>query len=104
MTWMNECEIEDAAVRFRHHPVLGPATRTLANLCECANRNSDGWPYWQKPSRAAARLMELIERDGTWEYHHGNRPDATVTELKAAYRPVRAFLTRTGLTCEVVEP
>lgn len=44
----------------------------------CANRNSDGWAYWPKPFRAAARLMEPVEGDG--------------------------MLIRNGPSCELVEP
>jgi hypothetical protein len=68
MMFMNEHEIADAAERYRDHPILGPATRTLRNLAEWTNENSDGWPYWSKPIRAAARLQEMITRDGTHRY------------------------------------
>lgn len=104
MMFMNGWSIEDAADRWKNHPTLGPATVTLRNLRDCADRNSDGWAYWPKPARAAARLMELIQGDGTWEAHHGRRPEVTAAHVQAAYRPVRAFLTRSGLTCTIVDP
>jgi hypothetical protein len=90
---MNEYEIENAEHVFRDHPVLGPAVRTLRNLVDWTNRNSDGWAYWPKPTRAAEKLMELIEGP------RGNgadpvRDDATVEKLKAALRPIKAFRTR----------
>lgn len=101
---MNSYEIDEAAARFRTHPVLGPATKTLANLRDAADRNSDGWAHWPKPARSAARLIELIEGDGTWEARRGERSDATVAALRKAYSPIRAMLTRTGLQCELVQP
>lgn len=97
--FMNEHEINDNAAHYRDHPVLGPATQTLANLMEWANRNSDGWAYWPKPARAAKNLMDLI---------HGERPnlpaeraDATPEKLAAALRPIKAFRTRQGSTMRV---
>lgn len=101
---MNTWTIDEARARWRDHPVLGPATETLANLRDVADANSDGWAYWPKPARAAASLMELIEGDGTWDYRSGDRDDATSAKLKAAYRPIRAFCTRQKLTVEIVEP
>ena len=92
--WMNRDEIDEAVQRWRDHPVLGPATRTLASLRDWTDANSDGWPYWQQPSRAASRLMELIVRDGTWQYRDGDRPDATAAELRKAYASIRAFITK----------
>lgn len=102
MMFMNEFEIEQACDRFAGHPTLGPATQTLRNLMECANANSDGWAYWPKPCRAARRLMELIRGDGSWNAHL--RPDVTAEQVRAAYRPIKSFLTRSGLSCEVVSP
>ena len=105
MRFMNRWDIADAKNRYWEHPILGPATRTLANLMDCADCNSDGWAYWPKPARSAARLMELIERDGTARYLFDDlREDATVAELKAAYRPIKSFLTRSGLSCQIIEP
>lgn len=103
MRFMNEHEVEDAAYRFEDHEILGPATRTLQNLVDVTNRNSDGWAYWPKPCRAAAKLQELIVRDGTYQYHSGGRPDVTVAEYKRALVPLKAFRTRSGLPFEIVE-
>jgi hypothetical protein len=101
--FMNEGDIEDAAWRWRDHPILGPATRTLANLKDAANANSDGWAYWPKPARAAAKLMELIEGDGTRRFFQEPREDATEAVLKKALAPVRSFRTRSGIHFEIVE-
>jgi hypothetical protein len=103
MTFMNTWEIDEAEVRYANHPILGPATRTLANLRDAADDNSDGWAYWPKPARAAKRLQELIVRDGTSRYRFGDRDDVTAAEYQAALRPLKAFRTRTGIQFEIKE-
>lgn len=104
MHFMNEYEILRAEERFDSHPTLGPATKTLANLMATVNRCSDGWPYWSAPVRAADKLMTLIEGDRSWEATYGDRDDVTAAQVKKAYTPIKAFLTRKGLTCELVAP
>lgn len=94
MRFMNEWDIDNANIRWNDHPVLGPAARTLRNLAEWTNQNSDGWPYWSKPCRSAAKLMELIEGDGTYDFMRGEREDATPARLTAALSPIKAFCTR----------
>jgi hypothetical protein len=91
---MNDYDIDNAVARWSGHKVLGPAARQVEILRDYANANSDGWAYWPKPARAAAKLMELIERDGTWKYTHGPREDATLPELRKALVPVKALRTR----------
>lgn len=103
MTWMNEYDIEEAADRFIAHPVLGPATRTLYELMRAVNSNSDGWPYWRAPANAAAKLMELIQGDRSWDARYGDRPDVTLEQLRKAYRPIKAFRTRHGLAFDLYE-
>lgn len=104
MRFLNDWEIDDRARQYAEHPLLGPATQTLANLRDAANANSDGWAYWPKPARAAAKLMDVIDRDGTWEYRHDDeRADVTAAEVKAALRPVKAFRTRSGIAFDVIE-
>ena len=100
MRYMNDYDIERAVERRANHPTLGPATRTLYNLMRCANENSDGWHSWPKPARAASRLMEIIEGDGRYESVYGAREDVTPAQVRAAYTPIKAFLTRHRLTCE----
>jgi hypothetical protein len=90
---MNTWEIDEKVSRHAADPILGPATRTLANLRDAADANSDGWCYWPKPARAAGKLMDLIERG-----------DATAAELVAAYRPLKSFRTRSKIAFEIVEP
>lgn len=95
MKFMNEWDISTAYEHYADHPVLGPATTTLANLRDWANQNSDGWAYWPKPARAAARLMTLIEGDGTNAARH-DLSRATPAAYRQAVAPVKAFRTRQG--------
>jgi len=74
-------------------------------LRDAADANSDGWAYWPKPARAAARLMELIERDGTARYRFDQeRKDVTGAGLRKAYAPIKAFRRRSGLSFEIYDP
>ena len=105
---MNRYEVDDAAVDYREHPVLGPATLTLYNLMAWTDDNSDGWPYWQKPSRAAKRLMEVIEghkRRARRADPRDETPPVTAADVRKAYTPIKAFLTRQGVeSSEIVVP
>lgn len=103
MRFMNTYDIDDAAQRFANHPVLGPATQTLANLRDAADANSDGWAYWPKPARAAAKLMDLIET-AKLDWYRGGEPKTTEAQLRKAYAPLKALRTRTGLDFEIVLP
>ena len=103
MKFMNRWDIDRAVRMYAEHPVLGPASKTVENLADWADANSDGWCYWPKPCRAAAKLIELIVRDGTNAFHGGPREDATVAEYKAALRPIKSFRTKQGATFEIVE-
>ena len=104
MRYMNDHDIDRAAHRYGDHPILGPAATTLANLAAWTDRNSDGWAYWPKPARAAARLMEMIERDGTSRYAlDDDRADVTAAEYRKALAPIKAFRTRQGADFVIVE-
>jgi tRNA C32,U32 (ribose-2'-O)-methylase TrmJ len=101
MTWMNEYEIEEMQHRIEKDetPNLAEAAWVLNNLMNWTNRNSDGWPYWQKPSRAAKTLMGLLhERDYAIRFGHDRmgKPleDITKAQLTAAIRPIKAFFTK----------
>jgi hypothetical protein len=96
--WMNELEIGDMLARYGNHQVVGPAVHTLTHLVGWTNGHSDGWPYWQKPARAADKLMDLVLEHERWdrgEFRHP-RPgaEATPAALKLALRPLKAFRTR----------
>ena len=96
--FMNRYEIDDAYSRYRSHPVLGPATRTLVSFRDAVDANSDGWPYWVRATNAANRLMELITRDGTaGVYYDTARTDAGRAEAVKAYSVLKAFRTKSGL-------
>lgn len=100
MLFMTEYEIDDYRRCYRGHPVLGPATATLAALRDAANANSDGWCYWPKPARAAAKLMLLVYGP---RVNDVQRDDATPAALRAAYSPIKAFRTRTGIDFPIYE-
>jgi hypothetical protein len=94
---MNEWEIEDALRWFdeEDQPNLIHAARVLYRLMRWTNERSDGWQYWRKPKQSARRLMALIEAGrgqnrGNW----GDLEDITEAELKAAFTPIKSFLTR----------
>jgi hypothetical protein len=103
MRYMNGYEILDSAEHYERHPVLGPATRTLLSLYNWTNRNSDGWAYWPKPVRAAAKLMDLIEgADPRCRYDY-RRDDATVEQFIAALKPIKSFRTRQHADFKIYE-
>lgn len=95
MPFLNEYDIDRLYSRFHYDPLLGPAVETLECLRIWTNANSDGWAYWPKPSRAAAKLQNLLyEAD---RYERTNRREGawpTKADVKKAYTPIRAFLTR----------
>lgn len=103
MLFMNTYEIDESVQRWRNHPTLGPASRTLANLRDCADNNSDGWAFWPKPCRAAKQLQELLQANDPHR-REWNHKEPTAIEVKVTYRPIRAFLTRSKLTCVIEEP
>jgi hypothetical protein len=100
MNFMNDMEIDGALTRFQDDPILGAAAQTLANLRDVANRNSDGWAYWPKPARSANKLMTLLQ--GASSYH--DPINVTVAQVRAAYSPIKGFLTRENLECTLVSP
>jgi hypothetical protein len=101
---MNDYDIARARQRFAAHPVLGPAVETVANVAEWANTHSDGWAYWPKPCRACAKLIELIEGDGTNRAIQEADQRATVVAYRRALTPVKTFRTRFGADFTIVDP
>lgn len=109
MLFMNEYEVEDALRRVDpdNEPVLTEAVIVLANLVAWTNANSDGWAYWAKPGRAAKGLQEAIQAHQRWERaaYQGRRDPAdeiTAATLKRALAPIKAFLTRQGVSHDVL--
>lgn len=102
MTWFNEWEVEDLREAYQGDPILRPAVMTLAELVRWTNANSDGWPYWKKPARAAEKLMVLISA----AHNGGPLGDPvvpTVEAYKAALAPIKAFRTRQGAEFPIYE-
>ena len=98
--WMNEWDVQDMRLRLHdtdNCPNLRDGADTLFRLMAWTNQNSDGWPYWQKPARAAARLMDLLQAADRFDPQ-----DCTEAELKKAYTPIKSFLTRQGVDHPVV--
>lgn len=109
MRFMNDYDIERALRRYStgRTPNRLRAAITIARLANWTNRNSDGWAYWPKPCRAAAKIMALLEGTGSTTNDVLDtllRTDATDAELKAALVPVKAFLTRHGVDHAEVIP
>ena len=102
--WINESEIDEAVYRFQHG-VLGQAARFLHAFKEQVNQVSDGWAYWQAPSRAADQLMTLVHshlRSGMGAYPVP--PMVTVADFKKTLIPIKAFMTRTGTAAKMTLP
>lgn len=95
MQFANEHEIEDWLRRWGHHPILGPAARTLCSLKDAVNGCSDGWAYWQAPRKSAQKLIALLS-DADSAYRRCEETAVTVADLDQAYRPIKAFHTRHG--------
>jgi hypothetical protein len=97
---MNEYEVE----QMQHlldpvdTPNLSHLAQVLSALVEWTNANSDGWPYWQKPGRAAQPLITILhERSYAIQFGHDRqgRPleDVTAAEVRRAIGPIKRFLT-----------
>jgi hypothetical protein len=97
MTWMNRYDVDEALDHYAHRRPdavnYGKAAYILAALVAWVDGNSDGWGYWPKPTRAAARLTDRL--DGfRRRWIDDDTSDLTDEELRAAVRPVLSFLTR----------
>lgn len=90
--WMNQYDIEEAMMSHHDCPNVRKGVRLLYNLMQAVNEQSDGWPYWQAPSKAAEKLMDLLRTAGNLNYGtHGKITDA---QLKAAITPIKSMVTR----------
>ena len=96
---MNDYDLDNAARRYDPNAVPNRAnlTKVVSRLMAWTNQNSDGWAYWPKPVRAAARAMELIESTTNPENERREREDASDAETVSALRPIKSFLTRMGV-------
>lgn len=108
MMFLNEYEIDRTAETLRSDPVMGPATRFLADFRDQVNGHSDGWAYWPLPVRAAKSLMTLIQnaenaKRGRFDARHPVEP-VTAAAVKAAMRPIKSFYTRRGYAAGMKMP
>lgn len=103
MRFMNDYDITMAARRHADNPIAMAAINQVAILYTWANQNSDGWAYWPKPARAAAKMMDLIEGNGTNEAIRAIEDRATEANFKKAMAPIKAFRTRQGADFQIVE-
>lgn len=102
---LNEFEIESAQIAAAHdfhRPNVQAAVLTLARLMEWTNENSDGWAYWRKPVDASTKLQALVQSAYALHRDADRESDFTDRELKAAYTPIKAFLTRQGIHHSVI--
>lgn len=98
-TFMNTYDIENALrlLDTEETPNLGIAVRVIDLLADWTDRNSDGWAYWQKPQKAAAKLIDLIQSADRFDPQ-----DVSAAEVKKAITPIRSFLTRQGQDAETI--
>lgn len=101
MVFLNEYQIDTAQINAAedfHRPNVQRAVLTLARLMEWTNANSDGWAHWRKPSAASTKLQKWVH---DFCFHPfasiDTHRDMTSAELKSAYTPIKAFLTRQGV-------
>ena len=88
MKYMNDYDLSCARRQYGQGrtPNRLALVMVVDSLREWTDNHSDGWAYWPKPCRAAAKAMELIDtREDT---------DITDGEMQAAVRPIKAFMTR----------
>ena len=104
---LNSSDIEDAQYRAAEEvarPNLQAAVLTLARLHDWVQSNSDGWAYWKKPAAASTKLQNLTYSRYFGRFDSRIEEDLTARELKSAYTPIKAFLTRQGVAHSVIFP
>ena len=102
MLHMNRWDLRYARERFTRSTTPNRLALALVvdQLREWADDNSDGWAYWPKPARAAAKAMVLIQSTTGRANIQQEENDITDEEMRAAARPIKAFLTRQGVSAE----
>lgn len=90
--WVNEYEAATLLnnARFEEKPYATDGAMILDRLIEWTNTHSDGWPYWQKPARAADRLIVLLYEND----RKNDGEDITAADLRKALTPIKAFITK----------
>lgn len=96
MLYMNDYDLDFARRRFTRasKPNRLALVMVVDNLRDWTNQHSDGWAYWPKPARAAASAMRLIQSTTNDANDRQEATDITDAEMRAAVRPIKAFLTR----------
>ena len=96
MTFMNEFDRTGAIHRFTRasKPNRLALALVVDNLATWTDNNSDGWAYWPKPARAAESAVRHIVSTTHAENERQESEDITDAEMRAAVRPIKAFLTR----------
>jgi hypothetical protein len=90
--WMNQAEIEWAARQNHDCPVVSKGVKLLYRLMESVNEQSDGWAYWHAPSKAAEKLVALLQSAGNLS--HGTIGTITEADLRKALSPIRTMVTK----------
>jgi hypothetical protein len=100
--FMNDWDLADAHQRFTRSskPNRLALVMVVDNLREWTDSHSDGWAYWRKARQSAARAISHIE-SGTYQHDLEQEDnDITDAEMRAAIRPIKAFLTRQEASAE----
>lgn len=102
MRFMNDYDLHSARQRFGRGdtPNRLALVMVVDNLREWADNHSDGWAYWPKPVRAAAKAIELIDGLSPTKNDRREIEDITDAEMLAAVRPIKAFLTRQKVSAQ----
>lgn len=90
--FMNQWEIEQAAAAKHACPNVRKGVKLLMALVHSVNAQSDGWAYWNAPSKACQKLQTLLKTAGNLEY--GTNGTITDADLKKALSPIRSMATR----------
>jgi hypothetical protein len=96
MLFMNDYDLKYAHARFTRSATPNRLALVLVvdQLREWTDQHSDGWCYWPKSARAAAKAMTLIQSTTSLANDQQEANDITDAEMHAAVRPIKAFLTR----------
>ncbi len=106
--WMNEYDVEDAFRRWvplaDEFPNLASAAITMTNLVYWTNNNSDGWPYWKKPSRASQKLQDLLTEAEVAFRRSPDVEDISDADYKKALTPIKSFRTKYNAVFTIATP
>lgn len=87
----NQNDIECLARNNHTCPNVRKGVKLLYALLQAVNAQSDGWAYWNAPSKAAEKLMVLIKSAGNiWYDTNGKISDA---DFRKAVSPIKRMVT-----------